>query len=129
MPQRVDRSPFLTGGSAFLALGALDSCCSGTSPVVAGLSRTTPLEPTIRYTARSSRQVLLIEEFVMPAEIILTIAIAPRAVANFVACTCLCCNWHKYNLTSGFRMIEFFALYIAVGFALRKCRGSFYLLF
>jgi len=39
------------------------------------------------------------------AEIILTIAIDPRAVANYVGCTCLCCNWHDYNNTSGFRKI------------------------
>jgi len=50
MPQRVDRLPFLTGSLAFPALGVLCSWCSGTSPVIAGLFRTTPLKTTDRYT-------------------------------------------------------------------------------
>jgi len=49
-----------TGPSlAFLALGVLGSCCLGTSPVIEGLSRMTPLETTNRYTTRPLRQVLL----------------------------------------------------------------------
>jgi len=35
--QRVVRSPFLTNSLAFLALEVLGSCCSGTSPVIAGI--------------------------------------------------------------------------------------------
>jgi len=42
-----------------LALGELGDCCSGTSPVIAGLSRRPPLETTNRSTARPLRQVLL----------------------------------------------------------------------
>jgi len=37
MPQRVVRSPFLTKSLAFLALEVLGCCCSGTSPVIAGI--------------------------------------------------------------------------------------------
>jgi len=42
-----------------LAFGELGDCCSGTSPVIAGLSSRPPLETTNRSTARPSRQVLL----------------------------------------------------------------------
>jgi len=45
---------------------------------------------------------------------------------NYVVCACFGCNWHNYNHTSGFLKIEFCALYIALWFALRSCRGSFY---
>jgi len=62
MPHPVDCSPFLAGSVALagsLTLEVSVSCCSGTSPVIAGLSRTRPLETANRWTARPSAKNML----------------------------------------------------------------------